>query len=262
MSANSRLSIVRFAARLQSLTLSIMAFVLTLSPLEMTTSMSTKKTKLSPKHYNASDIENMPQRVRANFINSLSGFKSANLIGTRCPKGIDNLAVVSSVFHIGAHPPLLGMIMRPHSVPRDTLQNIKDTGEYTINHICTSIVEKAHQASARYDSELSEFEEIGLTPQTTDQVKAPYVLESYVKLGMQVQDIQLLAINQTELVIGHVVEVIVEPQWVHEDGYVDIEAAQSLAISALDSYHSTHRVARFDYAKPNENGCFIPVKKA
>jgi flavin reductase (DIM6/NTAB) family NADH-FMN oxidoreductase RutF len=232
------------------------------------TKMNKKSVNVDPRHFNASDIDNMAQRVRANFINSLSGFKSGNLIGTRSANkkdgtsGIDNLAVVSSVFHIGAHPPLLGMIMRPHTVPRDTLQNIKDTGEYTINHICNAMVEKAHQTSARYDTQLSEFEQIGFTPQTTDQVKAPYVQESRIKLGMQVQDIQLLAINQTELVIGQVVEVIVEPQWVSDDGYVDIEAAESVAISSLDSYHSTKRIARFAYAKANEKLLTIPVRKA
>jgi len=232
------------------------------------TEMNTKLVNAGPKYFNASDIDNMVQRVRANFINSLSGFKSGNLIGTRSTskkdgtKGVDNLAVVSSVFHIGAHPPLLGMIMRPHTVPRDTLQNIKDTGEYTINHICTSMVEKAHQTSARYDFEESEFEKIGLTPQMTDQVKAPYVLESHIKLGMQVQDIQVLAINQTELVIGQIVEVIVEPQWISDDGYVDIEAAESVAISSLDSYHSTQRIARYGYAKANEKLLTIPVNKA
>jgi flavin reductase (DIM6/NTAB) family NADH-FMN oxidoreductase RutF len=229
--------------------------------------MSNKPFDSAPKFFNASDIDNMEKRVRANFINSLSGFKSGNLIGTRSAsgkdgaKGIDNLAIVSSVFHIGAHPPLLGMIMRPHTVRRDTLQNIKDTGEYTINHICSAIVEKAHWTSANYDSQVSEFAELGLTPQTTDQVKAPYVLESRIKLGMQVQDIQVLAINQTELVIGQVVEVVVEPQWVSEDGYVDLEAADTVAISCLDSYHSTHRIARLGYAKPNQRPFTIAVKK-
>ena len=140
--------------------------------------------------------------------------------------------------------------MRPHTVPRDTLQNIKDTGEYTINHICTSILEKAHQASARYESQLSEFEQIGLSVQMTDQVKAPYVLESHIKLGMQVKDIKLLAINQTELVIGQIVEVIVEPKWVAQDGYVDIQAAGSVTVSSLDAYHSTQLIARLAYAKP------------
>jgi flavin reductase (DIM6/NTAB) family NADH-FMN oxidoreductase RutF len=214
--------------------------------------------KSEAKCFNASDIEGMPKRIRANFINSLSGFKSANLIGTRSlPSkdggiGIDNLAVVSSVFHIGAHPPLLGMIMRPHTVPRDTLKNIKDTGEYTINHISRSIVKAAHQTSARYDAEISEFAQIGLTPQTTDQVNAPYVLESHIKLGMQVQDIQLLAINQTELVIGQVVEVIIEPRWIGKDGFINIEAAGSVAVSGLDSYHSTQSLARYSYAKVDE----------
>jgi len=131
----------------------------------------------------------------------------------------------------------------------------------TINHICSAIVEKAHWTSANYDPQVSEFAEIGLTPQTTDQVKAPYVLESRIKLGMQVQDIQVLAINQTELVIGQVVEVIIEPQWLSEDGYVDIEAADSVAISCLDSYHSTHRIARLGYAKANQKPFVIPVKK-
>jgi flavin reductase (DIM6/NTAB) family NADH-FMN oxidoreductase RutF len=244
-----------------------MALVLRLLPKGMMIEMNKKQVKADPKYFNASDIDNMEQRVRANFINSLSGFKSGNLIGTRSPsskdgtRGVDNLAIVSSVFHIGAHPPLLGMIMRPHTVPRDTLQNIKDTGEYTINHICASIVEKAHWASARFDPQVSEFEEIGLTPQTTDQVKAPYVLESRIKLGMQVQDIQLLAINQTELVIGQVVEVIVEPYWVSEDGYVDIEAAGSVAISSLDSYHLSHRIARLGYAKTNEKPFIMPPKE-
>jgi flavin reductase (DIM6/NTAB) family NADH-FMN oxidoreductase RutF len=234
-----------------------MVLGLKLLPLGMTTKMSENQDATLPKHYNASDIQNMPQRVRANFINSLSGFKSANLIGSRCIQGVDNLAVVSSVFHIGAHPPLLGMIMRPHTVPRDTLQNIKDTGEYTINHVCQSIVEKAHQSSARYESQQSEFTQIGLTPQTSDQVMAPYVLESHIKLGMQVQDIQLLAINQTELVIGLVVEVIIEPRWLSEDGYVDIEAAQSVAISSLDCYHSTEKIGRFNYAKPGQNVSYL-----
>ena len=61
---------------------------------------------------------------------------------------------------------------------------------------------------------------------------------------MQVQDIQLLAINQTELVIGLVVEVIIEPRWLSEDGYVDIEAAQSVAISSLDWVTSHEELGR------------------
>lgn len=201
--------------------------------------------------FDASDIDNMPQRVRANFINSLSGFKSANLIGSKDLAGNDNLAIVSSVFHIGAHPPLLGMIMRPHTVVRDTLQNIKDTGVYTINHVPTTCVEKAHQTSARYAADESEFDKVGLDVFRSEQLDAPYVKQSNIVLGMQVQDIQLLPINKTELVIGQVVEVIMQDNYMLEDGYVDLERAESALVSGLDSYHESTRLARYSYAKSN-----------
>ncbi|MFT6737257.1 MAG: flavin reductase (DIM6/NTAB) family NADH-FMN oxidoreductase RutF, partial [Kangiellaceae bacterium] len=73
------------------------------------------------KIFNERAILDLPQRTRANFINSLSGFKSANLIGTQSIEGVNNLSMVSSVFHVGANPPLIGMLIRPHTVKRDTL---------------------------------------------------------------------------------------------------------------------------------------------
>ena len=42
---------------------------------------------------------------RTNLFNSLSGFKSANLIGTISKEGKTNLAIFSSVIHVGANPP-------------------------------------------------------------------------------------------------------------------------------------------------------------
>ncbi|MFT6270836.1 MAG: flavin reductase (DIM6/NTAB) family NADH-FMN oxidoreductase RutF [Alphaproteobacteria bacterium] len=194
----------------------------------------------------------LPQRTRANFINSLSGFKSANLVGTKNIDGVDNLSIVSSVFHVGAHPPLLGMLMRPHTVKRDTLQNIKDTGVYTINHVHKSFADKAHQCSANYPSDESEFEALGLTPKISSLVNAPFVAESKIRIALKVEQITLIELNQTELVIGRVVEVELDDDILCKDGYVDIEKAQSVAVSCLDSYHSTVRIDRYGYAKPNQ----------
>ena len=58
-------------------------------------------------NYDSHSIAMMEPKTRARFINSLSGFKSANLIGTTDKAGNENLAIVSSVFHLGAHPPLM-----------------------------------------------------------------------------------------------------------------------------------------------------------
>lgn len=202
--------------------------------------------------FSTSDIEQMPQRYRAEFINCLSGFKSANLIGTRSREGVDNLAVVNSVVHIGAHPPLLGMIMRPHTVQRDTLENIKNTGVYTINNITSDITAAAHLTSARFETSVSEFEAVGLTAKDSGAVDAPYVTESSIQLSMEVQDIQYLAINQTELVIGQIVEVVLPEESVDKTGYIDIERCGSIAISGLVGYHKTQQTARYGYAKAGQ----------
>ncbi|MDM7862209.1 flavin reductase [Alteromonas sp. ASW11-36] len=202
--------------------------------------------------YSASHINDMEQRYRAEFINSLSGFKSANLVGTQSRDGQQNLAIVSSVVHIGANPPLLGMIMRPHTVQRDTLENIKDTGVYTLNNVTSSMTRAAHQTSARYAQNESEFAAVGLTPEASTAVAAPYVAESTICMSLEVQDIQFIPINRTELVIGQIVEVILPEKSIDKTGYIDIEQCDSISISGLVSYHLTKRIARYGYAKPDQ----------
>jgi flavin reductase (DIM6/NTAB) family NADH-FMN oxidoreductase RutF len=187
---------------------------------------------------------------RTNFINSLSGFKSANLIGTISKEGKTNLAIFSSVIHVGANPELMGFLMRPVSVERHTYTNIKETGYLTINHINEEIYKKAHQTSARYDKNVSEFDACKLTPQFTEAIKAPYVKESEIKIGLKFVEEQEIKSNGTIFMVGEIVEAIIPDDVVGVDGYVDIEKAGTIAISNLDSYHETKKIARLSYAKP------------
>ena len=97
------------------------------------------------KQFTLFDLESMEQRFRTNFINSISGFKSVALIGTTDSKSQTNLAIFSSIIHIGANPPLLGFVVRPDSVERHTLENILETKEYTINFINEAIFKSLTQ---------------------------------------------------------------------------------------------------------------------
>ena len=187
---------------------------------------------------------------RTNFVNSVSGFKSANLIGTISKEGKTNLAIFSSVIHVGANPPLMGFLMRPVSVERHTYNNIKETGHFTINHISKEIFKQAHQTSARYDKDVSEFDACGLTPNITETIKAPYVKESKIKIGLKFVEEQEIKSNGTIFIVGEIVELILPEEIISKDGYVDIEKAGTIAISGLESYHETERIARLIYAKP------------
>ncbi len=207
-------------------------------------------------YFSDNDILQMETRARAVFVNCLSGFKSASMIGSIDNNGNTNLAIFSSVVHIGSNPPLIGFINRPDTVGRHTLENILATNCFTINHIHTGIYKQAHQTSARYEKHISEFDAVGLTPEFTETIKAPYVKESIIKYGLAFAEKHELKINGTILIIGKVVEVIIPENCLLLDGAIDIEMAETVAISGLDSYHTTSKLARLSYAKPGK----LPVE--
>lgn len=196
------------------------------------------------------EILEMERFYRTTFMNSVSGFKSVNLCGTISSEGQANLAIFNSVVHIGANPPYLGMIFRPHTVPRHTLENILATKAYTLNHITADIYPNAHQTAARYASEQSEFKNTHLTPVFSECLPAPYVEESPIRIGLQYEEHHEI-MNGTILVIGAVKEVFVPEEVVGRDGYVDLSAAGSLTVAGLDAYHKTELLGRMAYAKPD-----------
>ena len=197
-------------------------------------------------------INEMEKLYRVKLINSLSGFKSANLIGTINKKGITNLALFSSVIHVGASPPLMGVLFRPLSAIRHTYDNIKETKHFTINHVSKNIYQSAHQTSARYDENTSEFSACGLNEEYSQIIKAPYVKESKIKIGLEYVEEHNIKANDTVLLVGKILEVILPDNIVKPDGYVDIESADTITISSLDGYHETRLINRLSYPKTDK----------
>ena len=204
------------------------------------------------KHITHEQILNMEKQERVHFANSLGGFKSIGLIGTQNIKSQTNLAIVDSILHIGSNPPLFGMVFRPGAVARHTLENILETGFYTINHITEKIHKQAHQTSARYDRDCSEFDETGLTTEFKNNFFAPFVKESNIQLAMEFKEKITLSINNTVLLIGEVKDVYFPENCLQKDGFLDIEKAESITCSGLDSYHKTSQISRLSYAKPDK----------
>ncbi len=204
------------------------------------------------KQFLLKDIMAMEKQFRVHFINSLGGFKSVSLIGTSDASGNTNLAIFSSVFHLGANPPLIALIFRPSPPERDTLKNILETGFYTINHINESIYRQAHQTSARYDNDVSEFDITGLNSEYKNNFLAPFVTESNIQLGIEFKEKIDIAINNTVMIIGEIVQVHLPNNCILEDGFIDLEKSNTITCSGLDSYHKTQKLDRLSYAKPDK----------
>ena len=198
-------------------------------------------------------IDTWDRFFRANFINSLTGFKSVNLIGTADASGKTNLGIFSSIVHIGSNPPYIGYINRPVEATPHTIANIRETKFYTINHINSTIIEQAHQTSAKYPAEISEFDAVGLTPQFSNGIKAPFVKESKLKYALELEEIIPIKWNNTFLVIGRILFVILEDGIASSrDGYLHLDKAGTVCSNGMDGYYSTELIDRFTYAKPDK----------
>ena len=124
-------------------------------------------------HLSRTEIDDMDHLFKINLMNSISGYKSANLVSTKSEEGITNVAIFSSVVHYGSSPAILGFVLRPTSVARNTYDNIKQTGFYTINAVNENMIEEAHHTSAKYPSEISEFDKTNLSSVYKNNFYAP-----------------------------------------------------------------------------------------
>jgi len=196
------------------------------------------------------DFKKFDHIYRINLINSCSGYKSANLIGTKAENGLENVAVFSSVTHLGSKPPLLGFICRPTTVMRHTYENIKNKRFYTINHIHSKILEDAHHTSAKYDRDISEFEKTSLVSEYKDDFYAPFVKDCHLQLAMEYVNEYLIKENNTILVIGEIKGIYLKKELLNDDGFIDLTKGSTAAINGLDGYAIPPNNERFEYQRP------------
>ena len=202
-------------------------------------------------HYNLQALEAMEGRTRATLINKIAGYKTANLIGTRSGEGVENLALFNSVVHIGANPPYLGFILRPTTVPRNTYENLMETGFYTINQVTSEIHKQAHCTSGKFPGGTSEFEACGLKPLYLNDFQAPFVAESAIKIGLSFREEHLLC-NGTRLIVGSISQLYLPKGAVASDGDVALEDLDTVAIGGLDTYYGGEKLGRYAYFRPGE----------
>ncbi len=204
------------------------------------------------KYYSEKEIKEMPSRARAHFMNCVTGFKSSNLIGTISGDGITNLAIFSSVTHLGSNPPLLGFVLRPHTVMRNTFENLKETGFFTVNHVNADMIKPAHQTSAKYPGGVSEFGETGLTEEYKDGFQAPYVQESRIQIGCRFVNEYFLEENECRFVVGAMEQIYLSDDIISEDGFINLERAGTISATGLDGYALPKILDRFSYAQPDK----------
>jgi len=195
------------------------------------------------------EIKDWDRSYRVKFMNSISGYKAAHLIGTANKEGHENLAIFNSIVHIGANPPYLGFIMRPVTVERNTYNNIIENKYFTINHIHKDFLKKAHYTSIHFPAEVSEYEACNLEVERTTNFQAPFVKESNIKIGLKLVEDKEIEANGTRLIIGEVQVMKIEDDFVGLDGQLDLEKAQDVCVTGLNQYSMARKIQVYPYAR-------------
>lgn len=203
------------------------------------------------KHLNKTSLAELTKYERVNLVNSITGYKSANLIGTQDNQGQTNLAVFNSVTHLGSDPAMVTLTLRPNTVERHSYDNMLSSGFFTINHISASIIKQAHQTAARYPKDVSEFDATGLNTEYLNEFTAPYVQESVIKLGCKYLNSYEIKENGCLIVVASIEDFHFDDNFKESDYWLRLDKAETVTITGLDGYALPKLLDRFSYAKPD-----------
>jgi flavin reductase (DIM6/NTAB) family NADH-FMN oxidoreductase RutF len=113
-------------------------------------------------------------------------------VSTLDENGVENLAPYSFFNAFSSNPPILVFSSNRRvsdNTTKDTLHNVRVSGECVINVVPYAIVRQMSLASVEFPREVSEFTKTGLTPEPSVFVKAPRVAESPVNMECKVTDV-------------------------------------------------------------------------
>jgi flavin reductase (DIM6/NTAB) family NADH-FMN oxidoreductase RutF len=203
------------------------------------------------KKFTKEAIQELPKIPRLNLINSCTGYKSANLIATKTADGVSNVAIFSSITHLGSDPALLGFILRPTTVPRNTYKNIKELGYFTVNHITETMIADAHHSSANYDESISEFDQTNLEEEYYDGISIPFIKNSPVQILCKYLNEYEIKENGTMHIIASIEQLFIKENLIQKENWLQLDLENVVSINGLDAYCVPKLVDRFEYARPN-----------
>ena len=161
--------------------------------------------------------------------NAMVGPRPIGWISSQSAAGVRNLAPYSFFNAFNYVPPIVGFASIG---AKDSLHNIRETGEFGWNLATRPLAERMNASCAAVPPEVDEFELAGLTPVASRCIAVPRVAESPVSFECKLtQIVQQQTIDGTQvptwLVLGQVVGVHIARRLLN-DGIYDTAAAEPI----------------------------------
>jgi flavin reductase (DIM6/NTAB) family NADH-FMN oxidoreductase RutF len=196
---------------------------------------------------------NMPIAERSALLTALVAPRPIAFISTVSAEGKGNLAPYS-FFMGGGYNPMSVCFSATNwrdGIPKDTLRNVQETGEFVVNVSTREMAERLNQASYRYAHGDDEFDRVGFTRAPSVMVRAPRVAESPAALECRVYRIIPHGEGPAagNYVIGEVVHVHVDAS-VMTDGHPDNRKIEHLVRLGAVWFASQGPATLFELERP------------
>ena len=163
------------------------------------------------------------------------------LVSTTSNNGINNLAPFSYFNGVCSKPPTIMFAPARRGwdgKEKDTLINIRNTKEFSINIVSEDIGEKMVKCSTDYEKEVDEYSKSGLSPLSSKKIKPPIVSESKISLECILN--QIVQIGKEDagsgfIVIGTIVLFHIDDE-VYDNGRIILNKLQPLGRVAGNGY--------------------------
>ena len=155
------------------------------------------------------------------------------LVSTTSKNDINNLAPFSYFNGVCSKPPTIMFAPARRGwdgKEKDTLINIRNTKEFSINIVSEDIGEKMVKCSTDYKKEVDEYSKSGLTPIPSKKIKPPIVSESKISLECILNQIVQIGKNDAGsgfIVIGTIVLFHIDDE-VYDNGRIILEKLQPI----------------------------------
>lgn len=127
-------------------------------------------------------------------------------VSTLSPKGVANLAPLSFFNAVCSDPP---MVMFSVSGEKNTLINVRASGEFVVNFVTSDMAEHMELTAVDFPADESEFDWAGLEMAPSRRVAPPRVKETSAALECRVERIEAVG-KRNHMVIAHVLHYFVK----------------------------------------------------
>jgi flavin reductase (DIM6/NTAB) family NADH-FMN oxidoreductase RutF len=147
-------------------------------------------------------------------------------ISTISKQGVRNIAPWSCVMPV-LRP--LDLICAASAKKRDTLQNIRDMGQFVLNLAGADLIDKVIPTARHAPPDIDEFDDAGLKEKPSQKIRPPGIAGCYA--WMECELVKLFEEDRYVLIIGKVVQLELSDAVLGPDGFLDVEKARPLLMA-------------------------------